>query len=135
MKGQPQSASSYHHRKWTQQPKFKSWTSLFVFHIVLKPLEIHLSFYQLSVNSQTDRNSEVWYSNLSRKKTSQTDTSLWKNLSSIISNWYELCKYTGKKRVYPFLFITQWLLSPVQGQVPARSLWNVIAIFAHNVTI
>ena len=30
---------SYHRRKWTQQPEFKSWTKLFAFHTVLIPLK------------------------------------------------------------------------------------------------
>ena len=49
--------NGYHHRKWTLWPKFKFWTKLFAFHIVLRHLRkvlIQLLNFQLWVNSWAD---------------------------------------------------------------------------------
>ena len=51
------------YKRWTQQRKFKSWTRLFEFHIVLVPLgkvSIPLFSLQLWVNSRKDSLTLVW---------------------------------------------------------------------------
>ena len=44
--------NGYHHRKWTQQHKFKFWTRLIAFHIALIPWERYESNYSPSSYGQ-----------------------------------------------------------------------------------
>ena len=42
--------NNYQHKKWTQLPKFKTWTRLFAFHITLIPLEkVGLQLFSLKL--------------------------------------------------------------------------------------
>ena len=66
--------NGYRRKKWTQWPKFKSWTRLFVFHKAL----IHLGkvWFQLFslllwVNSRADLTLYPFYGNWSKKKNSE----------------------------------------------------------------
>ena len=57
--------NGYHHRKWTQQPEFKSWMRQFAFSIALIPLGnvwIQLFSLKLWVNSRVDCALQPWYS-------------------------------------------------------------------------
>ena len=59
-------SNGYHSRKWTRWYKFKSWTRLIAFHIVLIPLGkvwIQLFSLQLWVNSRADWFLQPWCGN------------------------------------------------------------------------
>ena len=65
--------NDYHCRKWIWWPEFKSWMTLFTFHIMVIPLGkvwIHLFSLQLWVNSMADSALSPWYGNQSRRRKS-----------------------------------------------------------------
>ena len=74
------------HRKWTWLPKFKSWTRLFVFRIMLVPLGklwIQLFSFHLWVNNRADWVLQPWFSYQSiRTKTLNSN-----HLKIPLKNW------------------------------------------------
>ena len=70
--------NSYHCRKWTRRPEFKTWTRLFAFPVVLMPLgksmnQSHLVSAVYILNSMADWALYSWRGNWSKRKTWNSD--------------------------------------------------------------
>ena len=76
--------NSYRHRKWNQQPEFKSWTKLCAFHFVLIPLKkVWIHLFPTMGKYERRLGSLVWVRQSLYKEWIQTSFTLLKNWTGV----------------------------------------------------